>query len=250
MSFFRHLSLCCLALIGLASAQSLPQWLENEQLPPPPASGLLDETGFLARESGIQNRLVSLMHDLERDHQFRFFLVVEPSFISTTTNEYAAKLHQAWVARSDGLVLVFESDTRRIAFGSNIETSEGMLQEEIGVPAYEMMRILSKAVSQADETLPAESYLEALVTKVISEFDGYFERKKIPPPRSQSLKQVLLIVGAVALLSLLVLSVGWALGRSDSKRSMVRLFPEVERPERLGAPYGGGNVSQHEFGTG
>jgi hypothetical protein len=40
------------------------------------------------------------------------------------------------------------------------------------------------------------------------------------------------------------------MGKADYRQSDTRIFPDIDAPERLGAPYGGGAGSSGYFGKG
>ena len=82
-----------LGLLALpASAQELPEWQSGAGVPPPPEFSVRDDTDFLGKESGAKRRIADRLHQLEADHGYRLYLVIEPVLIGTTAPELAEEL--------------------------------------------------------------------------------------------------------------------------------------------------------------
>jgi len=234
-------------LILSGAGQSLPDWLAKNGMGKPPDFGILDESGFFNRNTGALKRISDQLRKLEADHGFRIYLLVEPVLISTTAPELAAQLQQSWVPGGNGLVVVFESDNRSVGFGRDIEGAAGEKSAANRVPTHETAAILLRAKDATDMKLAPEAYIEALMENLTGEFNAYFERRSAPLPAGRSLRFGLLTVGGLTLLALAAIGVG-ALVRLPSMAGPRRYrFPVVDRPERLGAPCGGGNVTVRRF---
>jgi hypothetical protein len=80
------------------------------------------------------------------------------------------------------------------------------------------------------------------------ELEAYFARKEAPVESGRSLRLALVTVGALSLLALCGMGLGWLMGKADGRPSDTRFFPEIDVPERLGAPYGGGCGGSGHFG--
>jgi hypothetical protein len=226
--------------------QSLP----GEALPDPPPTGLSDVGGVLGKNSSAQRRVAGLIGDLQRKRGYRLFVVVERSLISSNANDMAARLQKAWLPEGGGLVVVYETDNRELGFGRNLDPGEGMMRDETGVPAYALVRIISKALEGASAAETPEVYVETLVAGICAETDAYFARKEAPVDGDRSLRLALVTVGALSLLALCGMGLGWLMGKADRRQSDTRVFPEIDVPERLGAPYGGGCGGKGFFGPG
>ncbi len=238
-----------LCAAGLLAGQSLPE----QQLPAPQSTGLSDESGVLGNGSDAQRRVAEMIRALERERGYRLIVVLERSLISSHPNDMAAQLQQAWLPEGGGLVVVYESDTRELGFGRNLDPGEGMTTGEIGVPSYELVRIITHALGEAEKkegTEKTEIYIETLVTLICGEIDAYFARKEAPVNSGRSLRLAMVTVGALSLLALCGMGLGWLMGRADRSQTETRFFPEIDVPERLGAPYGGGCGGSGSFGQG
>lgn len=198
----------------------------------------MDESNFFDRDSGAFKRISDQLRKLEVDHSYKIYLVVEPLLIASTPSELAADLRRAWVPEGNGLVLVFESDSRHLGIGRNLESHPGLESERSRIPAHETSGMLARAAEAVDAKLAPEPYLEALVGNLAREHDEYFKRLTTPPPPERSVKLGLLIAGILALLGLGVIAIGTLARRSSMMAGRSFRFPVVDRPERLGAPCG------------
>lgn len=233
------------ALAG--SGQALPDWLAHNGVAKPPGSGIQDQGGFFNRNSGAAKRISTQLGKLEADHEFRILLMVEAVLIGTTAPELAAHLQQSWLPDGNGLVVVFEADSRSLGFGG-VLGGEPTVEESTGrVPTHEKAAILARARAATDADLAQEVYLEALVGNLVREFDRYFKLRNAPPPEGRSLRMGLLAIGGLTLLALGAIAIGMLVRLPSMAGSRSFRFPEVTRPERLGAPCGGGNVTVRRF---
>lgn len=249
MAEVRKLFLICMLgtlWAGWVSAQRLP----DSDIPPVPPTGVLDRLEVLGNNPSLRRQLIELIQGLERDHGFRLLLVVERSLIGTNASDFAAQLQQEWIPEGGGLVVVFESDTMNLGFGRGLEGTEGMIEDEAGIPSFGLVDIVSEALHASQDIEAREVFLEKFITELCGNLDDYFERKKMPVDGSRSLRLALVTIGALSLLALCGMGLGWLMGKADRKQSMVRIFPPVDVPERLGAPYGGGGEASKSFGYG
>ena len=205
---------------------------------PPPALAIVDDSNFFIKSSGAFKRISELLRRLELDHGYKIYLVVEPVLIATTPSELAAELRQAWIPDGNGLVLVFESDSRQLGIGRDLASRPDPTGSVVRIPSHETSALLVRAAETADSKLAPEPYLEALVGSLVREYEGYFKRRATPPPAERSMKIGLLIVGILALLGLGAIAIGGLMRHSSMTTGRSFRFPVVDRPERLSAPCG------------
>lgn len=246
MSRFTLNFILCLLLAGLASAQRF----RDADVPPPPPTGLSDKEGMLATKPEAARRITKMLQDLERDHGYRMFVVLESALLSTTASDLASQLQEEWLPDGGGLVFVFESDTRNMGFGRELGPREGMESDSIGVPAFSLVEIISNALHKAGDEKSTEIYIENLVTEITAGLTGWFKLREAPVNGGRNLRLALITIGALSFLALCGMGVGWMMGKADKKQSGVRVFPGIDLPERLGASYGGGSGASHSFRIG
>lgn len=226
------------------SAQRLP----DGEIPPPPVTGLLDGQGVLGKNSTAQRRIVELLQTLEREHGYRMYVVLERSLIASNPSDMASNYQQEWLPDGGGMVFFFESDTKKMGFGRHFGPSEGMVAEIPGVPAYGLVEIISNSLADAGSEVMTEDYVEKLVTGIVTNLNAYFTKKEAPVTGGRSLRLALVTIGSLSLLALCGMGLGWLMGKADKKQTETRVFPMVNIPERLGAPYGGGGGASGFFG--
>jgi hypothetical protein len=243
-----HVALILWGAMVLAGwGQALPAWLAEKGGPKPPDFGIRDEGGFFSEDSRALKRISDLLGKLEAEHGFRIFLLVEPVLIATSAPELAAKLQQSWLPDGEGLVVVYESDNRGLGFGRDLQGQPDETEVPGRVPTHETENILLRARQATDSTLAPEAYVEALMGNLAAEFQSYFEKRAAPLPAGRSLRMGLLTIGALTLLALIAIAVGSLVRLPSMAGTRSYRFPVVDRPERLGAPCGGGNVTTRRF---
>lgn len=238
------LLLCAAACLLPVCAQELPESLVSGQAPP--AFGVLDPGGFFNRNAGALKRISDRIRQLEKEHGYLIYVVVEPVLIATNPSERAAELRQSWLPEGNGLVLVFESDSRNLGVGRDVVGEPVAGGNSARLPSFETAAILGRAMDSTDRDLAPDVYLETLVGKLADEFDAYFKRRDTPPPAARSMKIGMLVAGTLALLGLGAIGVGGLMRHSSMAAVRIFRFPVVDRPERLGAPCGG-NVTSRRF---
>lgn len=251
MIWHRHgfLALLCAGAFAVhAQGQELPGWLAtNGGEKPPPIFGVLDEGQFFSKNSGAFKRVSDQIRKLEADHGHKIYLVVEPVLIGSTPAELAAELRRIWVPNGNGLVIVFESDTRQLGIGWDLTgRPDQPLENSTQVPSHETSAMLARARDAIEEDLAPEPYLETFVSNLVDEHSRYFLRRAEPPPPERSVKMGLLVIGTLSLLGLGGIAVGGLVRHSSITASQRFRFPVVDRPERLGAPCGG-SVTTRSF---
>ena len=231
--------------------QVLPDWTGQEQLPEPPAFGVLDDSGFFSRNPEALMRISDMVRGLDKRHGFKIYVVVETILGATNAMDYALKLQHAWLPEGGGLVVVYQTDTRSLGFGRELNGEANLISEgrkDNQVPTYESLVIISSVTKAMDVSATPDVYLETLVADLVSGYDLYFDRLDTPAPKGRALRLGLLTIGGISLVGLAVLGIAWLMRRSGMEVPLTFRFPEIEVRERLGAPYGGGNVSSRRFG--
>lgn len=223
-------------LAGCGCGKAETPWADAVK---PPADRVSDLNGFFRRDHGAIRRITEKIRQLETTHGFRIYVVAEPVLINDTASGLAAQLQQAWLPEGNGLVVVYEGDSRSLGIGRNIASLKEPPIRAGHLPTHETDALVREAMAATNPQLPKDEFLEALVGNLVSGINDLFERREAPPPRARSLRTGLLILGLLALLSLTAIAVG-ALTRLKSMSPVPpRYFPQVDRPERLGAPCGG-----------
>jgi hypothetical protein len=225
-------------VITIQAEQGLPEWLFKNGSLAAPESGIWDRSGFFTPELGSSQKISDQLKNLEKAHGYKIYLVVEPVLIGTSTSQMAAELRQALLPKGDGVVLVFEADSRSLGIGRDLGVHPDSPAASSVIPTHETAELITRATEGVDASLAPEAYVEALTVNLVKECSAYFARRNAPPPPGRALKLNMLMLGILALLTLVGIGVGWIArhwGMADVRRFH---FPPVDLPERLGAPCG------------
>lgn len=228
-------------ILLLAAAMFLAIWPPTARAadsPPAPASGVLDPEGFFTRNPEALGKIVRRSEMLEKDHGFRIYLAVQPAVLSSTVPALATQFRQDWLPAGDGLVLVFESDTRRLGAGGNPTEPPDGNHAPAAVPFPETTGIFARVLRDRGQPPETAADLADFVDALATEYEAYFARRSQPPPRERSLRMLLLVAGALAVLGLFAIATGgWMKHHAATAGARFR-FPPSDLPERLGAPAG------------
>lgn len=226
----------------------LPQtadcWFSQPDQAKPPASMLLDRDALLARQPEVAQRLSNKLQALRRDLGFELYLVIQSGLDSEGADTTASILQERWVPERNGMVVVYESDSKTLGLGRPFMTDQRF---DGVVSSLDMVVVLSKAVKAVDPTQPHEQLLESLIDHMTEGFRNCVKQASEPPPPGRSLRLGLFALGAGSTLALGALIVGWLVTRELRDKDLRFGFTEIDRPERLGAPFGGGVVSTRRF---
>jgi|GEM_PF-938030 len=240
----------CMAIAG-AQALGVDATQEGaDELPAPPPALLRDEAGFFSQQPEVFRQMLAAVKQVEQQRGFRIYLLVEPVLLGTTAQEYAGKLQQAWLPDGNGVVMVYEVDSKSLGLGRGNQGSE-VGEERWGViPAHELVGIITRATTQTGKNATAADYLKSLVLQLSAESEAYFQKRDAPVPEGRGLRITVLVLGSVALLALAGMGLGLLLRRVGGQAARRYAFPASTLPQRLGAPFGGGKVMVHRFGRG
>ena len=228
-------------LAGCGCVEAQTPWADAKI---PPADRVSDLNGFFDRDPGAIRRITEKIRQLEATHGFRIYVVAEPVLINNTAPDLAARLQQEWLPGGNGLVVVYEGESRTLGIGRNIAPLPEPPIRPGHLPTHETDALVREALAATDSQLPKDEFLETLVGNLVSRFNDLFERREAPPPRAKSLRTGLLVLGLLALFSLTAIAVGALTRLKSMSPAKTLLFPKVDRPERLGAPCGGQVVSR------
>jgi len=232
----------------MAAEPALPRIEELPEVSKSPDSGVRDDDGFFSRDQAAITRISEKLHRLEADHGYRIYLSVQTAIIGTSLGELSSQLQQAWVPDNNGMVIVFEANSKGLGISmnpsgpGNIESSSELL------PTHASSAAIRHAITATDPKLKAGLYIESFLDALVKECDNYFEKRKLPPPPGRTLQIWLIGVGVLLLMGTAALAIGWLVRLTERKleRRTFR-FPRVDIPERFGAPCGA-RVTARRFG--
>lgn len=230
----------CAWCLGI-QAQGLPEEIFKPTTPAAPESGIQDQSRVFAPDSRSYQKISESIQKLNAARGFKTYLVVEPVIIGESPLELAERLKQAWLAKEDGLVVVFETNGRNLGAGRHLESEEKVPEQ---VPSFVTTDILNRAVQMTDPTLPTEAYLEVFIAELTAGLDAYFELRASPPPPERNFKLEFVILGTLAVLGLASIAAREIIRNTSMADVQTFQFPETPQPERLGAPFGAAVTSR------
>jgi hypothetical protein len=234
---------CWLGWLSLSHAQ-----LIKEPIAPPPPTGVLDESGFFRLQPAVLERIVKQIAELKGKHAFQVYLVVEPLLFGVTIPERAHELRKRWLPAGDGVVVVYETSSSKLAIGFDILNIHELDQKsERAIPSYKTSAILNRALASSDAKKTPDVFLAKLMENLTTGFHDYFSNLTLQAPPERALKITLVIVSTFALLGLATLVAGSIVRFSSISAAQKFRFPSVESHERLAAPCGA-SVTTHRFG--
>lgn len=225
-------------------SQASEDWLSHLNQPQPPATMVWDRDNLFTRQPELTERLSRKLQSLRHDIGFDLYLVIQSGLDSTGADTTAALLQHQWGPEQNSMVVVYETDSKTLGIGRPFVDDpefDGI------IPSLEMEEIVSQAVKAVDPGTAHEELLEILIDQLSEGFRSCVKHQAGPPSAGRSLRLGLFALGAGSILALGALIVGWLVVRGERDLSRRFWFTEIDRPERLGAPFGGGLVTTHRF---
>lgn len=213
----------------------------------PPAQGVVDDFDVLRNDPALRAELENEIQQLEKDYGYRIRLLMRPVWMGGTVQELAATLQEVWFPNGDGLVMIVETDNRKLGLGMPFE---GRPDEKTWLIPTHVASVMLKTVSdRAKYDAPMREFLSGLVFDMVAQHRNYFDKRSEPLSAARVKRESLFWIGLAALLALaaLVTTIWMRIAR---KREGLKVmgFPPVSVAERLEAPYGGGRIAIVKFG--
>ena len=234
-----------LAAAALACGQAAYVW-ESDQPDEPPAAPegmVLDQADLLARHPAVFERISTRLLALRKDTGFRLYVVIQSGLTTREPGVLAERLHEAWVAGPEGLVAVYETDSRKAAFSRPFLTHP---EAATRLGSLDYFAVIGRALDGWDRKQPEPAQVEQLAGLLVDGFRAILKTAELQHPPGRTLKLALLLVGGAALLALGVV-VACKFRRRPHQPGDRFWFEDREQPERLGAPSGGGSVATVKF---
>jgi uncharacterized membrane protein YgcG len=229
-----------------SAAYGYDSWFEKVIQNGPGKEEIQDPFESLRNHPELKKELSDRIHSLEEKYQFTIRVIIRPIFMSSTPQELAIRLQDAWFPKGNGLVMVIETDTRRLGLELSLRGEPD--EEDCLVPSHASIMILQRVLSRINRDLPIDEYLRSLILDVIGEHEAYLAKRTSVTASAQTLRENLFMIGALCTVALGALVVMTWMRYSRAKEAQsVRRFPRFATPIRLGAPYGGGMIATRKF---
>lgn len=205
---------------------------------------VLDRADLLSRKPGLHSNVSNRLLELRQEFGFSLYLVIQSGLESESPLATASVLQKPWVPDGKGMVVVYETDSKRVGFGRPFLADPDLTEK---IASFDTVAVITDAVHGIDRSLPDEQIVVQLTELLCNGFRERILQAEEPPPAGRSLRLGLFVTGAASTLALGALLVGWLVRRGDDARTRRYRFTEIDRPERLGAPFGGGAVVSRRF---
>ncbi|BDS06017.1 hypothetical protein NT6N_10570 [Oceaniferula spumae] len=225
---------------------------EAKPLPAAPANHVLDLSDTFRENPTKLAELTATLKRIEEQHGYLVYLALYYNVLDGTVQSRADALYKAWLGdEKRGLVLVYQSDPA--VDGKNIAASyyrgTGLADDAVSglIPDQKMSEILRSALAAQSKGQDTSDRSITIVSGVEREMNEYFASDPSTWKDSANLKLMAIFFGVILALALLGMFLWKRSSTADVAAHKHYYFPDVDVASRLGAPYGGGWVSEKSF---
>ncbi len=234
-------------------------------IPGAPQSHVLDDAGLFREQPARLAEIEHRLRALERDHGYPVYLTIHYNVFDSDLQSRADRLYEAWIGGARrGMVIVYQLDP--VVSGSNpavsyYQGSELDANSGVGADGYtaagapsgimpgrDVEALLARAYrAAADRKEDPKAFLDMVTLVLDREVRQYLA---VAPPKwsdANNLKLMAVFLSVIAGLVLAGFLLWKLMSRADAKSRKTHYFPEVRVGRRLGAPYGGGWISEKTF---
>lgn len=228
-----------------------------ELIPVVPGSHVLDEANMFREDREILTAIQGSISRMEDKHDYPVYVAIYYNVYDVSLQDLADELYGAWIGKSGrGMVIVYQldpvvsGDNPAMAyykgFGLNPDLSSGA--ESRPMPGIDVDVLLKRVLTAVNET-PKEpiEFISSLIYGIEAEMDRYHELESTSWNDPENLKLMVIFFGVIAAFTLMGMIAWKLLYPVDARSRRVYYFPEVVVERRLGAPYGGGLISEKTF---
>ncbi|NNM29375.1 MAG: hypothetical protein HKO57_07635 [Akkermansiaceae bacterium] len=220
-------------------------------LPPAPDSHVFDSAELFKRDPDTFRQISERLTGLREKHGLPVYLAVYGGILTGGVSDRAEALYATWVGKgNDGVVVVCDTDTRSLDMGLPPASHHGISVDEdrlTRLPDYKMIPIMRKMQVELNGEEDQVLYLDRMTEILAEDLDALLSARREGLRDVSTWKFILavLVVGAV-LAGLGVLGHRF-ISNADLRARQRFYLPDVMVGSRLGAPCGGGRVSESSF---
>ena len=221
----------------------------------PPGNQVLDQANVFPEHPDALAEVVARLSRMKADYEYPVYLAVYYNVLDASLRERADQLYESWIGDSGrGMVIVYQLDP--VVYGDNpvmaYHKGDGLDPhfggESSPIPERDMIAMLAKISSQVDgDTDEHHSSINAFVLALEGEISRYHDIPAASWRDSDSLIMIAVFSGFVIAIPLIGVLIRCLLLSSSNQSRKTYYFPDVQVAYRLGAPYGGGWVSEKSF---
>lgn len=225
-------------------------WSAAEEYPPVPMGHVLDESGLFDRHPERLVEISTRLMELEEKHEMPVYIAIYGGLLQSRIKQQTQGLHGAWVGDDeDGVVVVWDSDTRRLEFGLPVAAYYDLGGEDgpaTRLPDKRMRPVLNEVMDEVEAVENKLEYVERLSTVLVARLD-YMLAEDRKPEGVSTMRVVVATVFLGGILAGMGLCAGRLVRGVEEKPRRQCYFPEVLVGSRLGASFGGGRVAVIDY---
>ena len=216
---------------------------------------ILDEAKLLQEHPQASAKIVASLTRMRDEYGYPVYLALYYNLLDSSLRDRADQLYDAWIGDSGrGMVIVYQLNP--VVYGDNpamaYHKGDGLDSEyeaELApIPQREITAILAKIGPKIK--VESNKHHEALHV-FIAALEGEIERYHRIEPTSwkdpENLTLIAVFSGFVIAIPLIGMFISRLLLAASNEAGKAYYFPDIEVACRLGAPYGGGWVSEKAF---
>lgn len=221
----------------------------------PPDNQVLDQANVFLEHPDVLAEMVGRLSRMKHDYEYPVYLAVYYNVLDASLRERADQLYESWIGESGrGMVIVYQLDP--VTYGDNpamaYHKGDGLDPQFGGgsspIPEREMIAMLAKISPQVDSDADGhQASISSLVSALEAEITRYHDSPAASWKDSDSLIMIAVFSGFVIAIPLIGMLIRRLLLNSSNQSRKTYYFPDVQVAYRLGAPYGGGWVSEKSF---
>jgi uncharacterized membrane protein YgcG len=212
----------------------------------PSTEEVSDPFRVLRHNPELKAELTQAIRKLEEKYKFRIRVIMRPVWMGGTVQELAVMLQDVWFPKGDGLVMIIETDNRKLGLGMSMHGDPE--DKDWLIPTHASAILLKRVADRVNHELPLDEFLKSVVLDMVAEHEVFLAKRLARPSPVQALRENMFLIGALVAAALGTLMITLFLRLSQTKDDRrIRLFPTVSVPERLEAPYGGGIIASRKF---
>jgi hypothetical protein len=220
------------------------------EYPPAPMGHVLDDAGLFDRHPEQLVEISTRLMELEDEHDLPVYIAIYGGLLRSGIKEQTQGLYAKWVGKDvDGVVVVWDSDTRQLEFGlpsAGYYDLGGEDGSATSLPDQRMRPVLNEVIVKVKGIESKKGYVDRLSEDLVARLDHML---------SEGGRQGGVSAGRVAVATLflggilagIALCAGrWVRGSGVESRRQC-YFPDVLVGSRLGAAFGGGRVAVIDY---
>ncbi|MDG1357233.1 MAG: TPM domain-containing protein [Akkermansiaceae bacterium] len=220
-----------------------------------PDNQVLDVAKVFVDSPEILSEIVTSLSAIEQNHSYPVYLVIYHHVLDSSLRERADQLYESWIGDlGRGMVIVYQLDP--VAYGDNPAMAYhkgdgldlGIRGQFNPIPERDIAAMLAEIMPQLERKVEAHPLkLRSLVQGLEREMTRYHDIPAASWADSESLTMIAVFSAFVIVIALIGLLIRQLLLASSNRSNKKYYFPAVQVAHRLGAPYGGGWVSEKSF---